>query len=513
MTEMILSGDEVGEKLLEGINLVADTVAPTFGPQAKTVILQGNPPLVINDGVTITKYVRSEDPYVQMGVQLVQDLASKAQSKAGDGTTTACILARALCNELHKYRSEKTIHEWRLHLTEVRDDLLEYLSESSIPVEEEDIGKIATIAANNDEQLGELIAKVFMAVGRNGVVSVEESLDLNTSFEIKEGLELESGYISHLFANRDNGDCVLENPLILSTNKIIRKFQDILPSLEYAAQQGRPLLVVCRGLQNIALQNILMNVAQGRLDVGVIETPNYGDSQLDELKDLVAVVGGSVYSDEGDDDLRVVNGDTLGEATKVIIDKINTTIIGGKGGDVEERIATLRKLYELGTNEFVKESVSKRISRLSGGIAVIRVGAGSSVEMRDTKERLDDALNATKAALDGGYIVGGGLTLLKYGKKWPSESDSDYRMGQTVTSSPLMTLLKNSESEFVKDSALINRWTLQKDWNGFNAKEVSISDLLVDGIIDPTLVTKSSVSAAFSIAMMFLTTEVAVKLE
>tara|TARA_R110000850_G_scaffold191932_3_gene318949 strand:- start:690 stop:1460 length:771 start_codon:yes stop_codon:yes gene_type:complete len=256
-----------------------------------------------------------------------------------------------------------------------------------------------------------------------------------------------------------------------------------------------------------------MNVAQGRLDVGVIETPNYGDSQLDELKDLVAVVGGSVYSDEGDDDLRVVNGDTLGEATKVIIDKINTTIIGGKGGDVEERIATLRKLYELGTNEFVKESVSKRISRLSGGIAVIRVGAGSSVEMRDTKERLDDALNATKAALDGGYIVGGGLTLLKYGKKWPSESDSDYRMGQTVTSSPLMTLLKNSESEFVKDSALINRWTLQKDWNGFNAKEVSISDLLVDGIIDPTLVTKSSVSAAFSIAMMFLTTEVAVKLE
>jgi chaperonin GroEL len=512
---VILNGKEVGEKLLEGISLVADTVAPTFGPQAKTVILQGNPPVVINDGVTITKYVRSEDPYAQLGVQLVQDLASKAQSKAGDGTTTACILARALCKSLHEFRDARSIHEWRTYLTDVRDGLLSYLDDSSIPVTDDDIQKIATIAANNDEKLGELIAEVFKAVGRNGVVSVEESLDLNTSFEIKEGLELESGYISHLFANRDNGDCVLENPLILSTNKIIRKFQDILPACEYASQKGRPLLLVCRGLQNMALQNVLLNVAQGRLDVGVIETPNYGDAQLDELKDLIAVVGGKAYSDEADDDLRIVNENTLGSCSKVVIDKVKTTIVGGNGGEaVVERIEALRKLHELGTNEFVKESISKRISRLSGGIAVIRVGAGSSVEMRDTKERLDDALNATKAALDGGYIVGGGLTILKFQTHWPQEKPVDYRMSMATLLSPIDTLMGNSEFPLAEYDIVINRWIEDKEgWQGFNAKEVTISDLLIDGIIDPTLVTKSSVSAAFSIAMMFLTTDVAVLLE
>jgi len=509
---VILNGKEVGEKLLEGISLVADTVSPTFGPQAKTVILQGNPPVVINDGVTITRYVRSEDPYAQLGVQLVQDLASKAQSKAGDGTTTACILARALCKSLHEFRDDRSIHEWRNYLTNVRDGLLGYLDSKSIPVDDDDIQKIATIAANNDEKLGELIAEVFKAVGRNGVVSVEESLDLNTSFEIKEGLELESGYISHLFANRDNGDCVLENPLILSTNKIIRKFQDILPACEYASQKGRPLLLVCRGLQNLALQNVLLNVAQGRLDVGVIETPNYGDAQLDELKDLIAVVGGKAYAEEADDDLRIVNENTLGSCTKVVIDKVKTTIIGGEGGEaVVERIETLRKLHELGTNDFVKESISKRISRLSGGIAVIRVGAGSSVEMRDTKERLDDALNATKAALDGGYIVGGGLTLSQYYPYWKHEMPSDDFMSKSVLSAPIETLLNNCEFELENEQVLTG-W-MEGGSQGFNAKTIAISNLLEDGIIDPTLVTKSSVSAAFSIAMMFLTTDVAVLLE
>jgi len=512
---MILNGKEVGEKLLEGINLVADTVSPTFGPQAKTVILQGNPPVVINDGVTITKYVRSEDPFAQLGVQLVQDLASKAQSKAGDGTTTACILARALCNQLNKHRNERTVHQWRLHLTEVRDSLLSYLDGQSIEVLDEDIEKIATIAANNDEALGKIISEVFNAVGRNGVISVEESPDLDTTFEVKEGMELDSGYISHLFANQDSGECVLENPLVLSSNKVIRKFHEILPACEFAAKMGRPLLIVCRGLQNIALQNIIMNVAQGRIEVGVIETPNYGDSQLDELQDLVAVVGGKAYTTEGDDDLRIIDEESLGSCRRVVIDKIKTTIIDGKGGSkLSERIASLRKLYELGNNEFAKESISNRISRLSGGVAVIRVGAGSSVEMRDTKERLDDALNATKAALDGGYIVGGGLTILRFQQHWPQEIPSDYEMSMAILLSPIDTLMGNSEFHLANYDIVMNRWILDSNgWQGFNAKEVTVSDLLSDGIIDPTLVAKSSISAAFSIAMMFLTTDVAVLLE
>jgi len=498
---MILHGEEARAKILEGINLVANTVSPTLGPQAKTAILQGNPPIVINDGVTISKYVSSQDPYVQMGVQLVQNLASKAQSKAGDGTTTACILAQALCNGIEEHRGSLPIHAMRNLFEHERNELLLTLDSYSTPVEDGDIKKIATIAANNDEVLGEIISEVFEAVGRNGVITVEESHALLTDYEIREGLELDKGFITHLFANQDNGDCLLEKPLVFITNKVIRKFQDILPACEYAAKVGRPLFVICRDLQNLALQNILANVIQGRLDIGVIQAPNYGDSQLDELKDITAIIGGRVYSDEADDDLRMVNEESFGSCDRVVIDQMKTTIIGGEGGDVDERIETLRKLYELGSNEWVKEGISKRISKLKGGVAVIKVGAGSSVEMRETKERLDDALNATKAALDGGYIVGGGLSLLRAAK-------SKYSMHEVVVSAmqaPVDTLFSNSG---------LTRRKLNPAKNiGLNAKTGLIEDLLKAGVIDPTTVTKSSVSAAFSIALMFLTTEVAVLIE
>ena len=266
---MILHGNDARQKILEGINLVANTVKPTLGPQARTAILQGNPPVVINDGVTISKYVSSNDPYVQMGVQLVQNLASKAQSKAGDGTTTACVLAQALCNNMSE-KDLQNITSTRQQLQNDRDTILRNLDKYSKPVEDEDIGKIATIASNNDEQLGSIIAEVFKEVGRDGVVSVEEGHGLHTEYEIREGLELDKGFITHLFANQDNGDCVLEKPLVFVTNKIIRKFQDILPACEYAANAGRPLFLICRDLQNLALQNILANVIQGRLDIGVI---------------------------------------------------------------------------------------------------------------------------------------------------------------------------------------------------------------------------------------------------
>ena len=502
---MILHGEEARKKILEGINLVANTVKPTLGPQARTAILQGNPPVVINDGVTISKYVSSKDPYVQMGVQLVQNLASKAQSKAGDGTTTACVLAQALCNNMSE-EELKNITSTRQKLQEHRDIILRNLDKYSKPVKDNDIGKIATIASNNDEQLGSIIAEVFKEVGRDGVVSVEEGHGLHTEYEIREGLELDKGFITHLFANQDNGDCLLEKPLVFVTNRIIRKFQDILPACEYAAKEGRPLFLICRDLQNLALQNILANVIQGRLNIGVIQAPNYGDSQLDELKDITAIVGGRVYSDEADDDLRIVNEESFGSCDRVVIDQLKTTIIGGDGGNVEERIATLRNIYELGTNEWAKESISNRISKLKGGVAVIKVGAGSAVEMRETKERLDDALNATKAALDGGYIVGGGLSIIK--------ASVGLGLGSTTMASmfaPLNTLLENSNAdidEVFED--MIHE--IQKDI-GFNAKSGKKENLLKAGIIDPTNVTKSSLSAAFSIALMFLTTEVAVLIE
>jgi chaperonin GroEL len=503
---MILHGDEAKETLLAGIDLVANTVRPTLGPQARTAILQGNPPVVINDGVTIAKYVSHEDPYVQMGVQLIQNLASKAQSKAGDGTTTACIIAQELCHAILD-EDVDNFHSFRLLFESARDRMIEALDSLSTEITDDSIQAIATIAANNDAKLGEIIAQVFDKVGRDGIITIEEGHGLITEFDFREGLMLDNGYISHLFSNQDNGDCVLEKPIVFVTNKELRNFKDILPALEYSTEQGRPLFIICRDLTGSALSNVLANVIQGRIDVGVIQAPNFGDAQLDELADIVAVVGGRIYSHEANDDLRIVNGDTFGSCDRVVMNQTDTTIIGGKG-DVKERIASLRELYKVATNDWVKERVSTRISKLQGGVAVIKVGAGSAVEMRETKERLDDALNATKAALQEGVIVGGGLGLLKAFDLLEDKKGLNWLSRALL--SPLEALMINGGLDINDDFD----WE-DIDWNndiGYNATNNKIENLVKAEILDPVKVTKSSFSAAMSIALMFLTTEVSVLL-
>jgi chaperonin GroEL len=507
---MIKFGDEVKQKLLQGINLVADTVRPTLGPQARTAILQGNPPIVINDGVTIAKHVSHDDPYIQMGVQLVQSLALKAQSKAGDGTTTACVLAQALCNHIMALNISN-IHRFKEELETTRDAMLEVLDELAIPVEGvEKILEVATIAANNDPVLGQLIADVFSFVGKDGVISVEEGHGLTTEYELKQGLELENGYLSHLFANQDNGECVLEKPLILTTNKAIINFADLLPALEYASSQSSPLLIICSDLQGSALSNVLANVVQGRIQVGVCRAPNHGDARLDELKDVISVVGGKLFSNEAKDDLKIVDASCFGSCDKVVLNQVDTTIVGG-GGDVDaiqDRVDSLTELYKIANNDWIRERLTTRIARLKGGVAVIRVGGGSSVELRETKERLDDALNATKAALQEGVIVGGGLGLLV---AWAELNRRDMDLNplySDVFMTPIDVLIKNADGR----SHLWDR--IEPDSViGFNAKSRKIENLWEAGVIDPVKVTKSSLSAAFSIALMFLTTEVAVLLE
>ena len=506
---MIKFGDEVKEKLLQGINLVADTVRPTLGPQARTAILQGNPPVVINDGVTIAKHVSHEDPYVQMGVQLVQNLAFKAQSKAGDGTTTACVLAQALCNYL-KAIDISNVHEFREELEKARDGMLQALDELSVPVEGGDkVLEVATIAANNDPVLGELIASVFHFVGKDGVISVEEGHGLTTEYELRQGLELENGYISHLFANQDNGECLLEKPLVLTTNKAILNFADLLPSLEYASSQSRPLLIICADLQGSALSNVLANVVQGRIQVGVCRAPNHGDARLDELKDIVSVVGGKLFSNEAKDDMKIIDASSFGSCEKVVLNQVNTTIIGGIGreDEIHERVESLTELYKSANNDWVRERLTTRIARLKGGVAVIRVGGGSSVELRETKERLDDALNATKAALQEGVIVGGGLGIIQAFSHLNSK-EKLHPMFSDVFLTPTEVLLGNADA----DSKLWDDIHAE-EMIGFNAKTRTVENLWDAGVIDPVKVTKSSLSAAFSIALMFLTTEVAVLLE
>jgi len=502
---LILNGKEVKLKLLEGIDLVADTVKPTLGPQAKTVILQNNPPVIINDGVTITKYISHDDPYVQMGVQMVQNLASQAQDKSGDGTTTACILAQAICHSLMKIEDDST-YTMNKTLNGLKEVVLNALEERTIEITDSDIIDIATIAANNDRVLGELIQEALNLVGRDGVVTVEESNNYNTKLIHREGMEIPEGYISHLMCNTEGGSVEFENPLIFMSNIPFRAFKDILPMLEYSSAQGRPLLIICKGMESNALNNLIMNLLNKTVECAVILAPNFGDAQIDELGDIQSLVGGKIYNFESKDDATSIVAGDFGTCSKVIITKEKTTFVGGEG-DTDIRIKSLKEVaetmkgYDLGR-------IKSRISRLKGGVATIKVGASSSIEMRETKERLDDALNATKAALESGIVLGGGMTLFDI-----AETDNIPNWFKDALMKPFVVLKNNGG---FKDDILCRKIkSLRKDNPnmGYNALTNTYSDLDEAGVYDPVKVTANSFLAAMSIAQLFYSTEVAVLVE
>ena len=501
---MIIQGKEVKEKLLQGIDLVANTVKPTLGPQAKTVILQNNPPVIINDGVTITKYISHEDPYVQMGIQMVQNLASQAQDKSGDGTTTACILAQALCHSLMKYNKVST-HAMNNNLLSLKEEVLYELGNRTIQVKDTDILNVATIAANNDRYLGNLIQEALNMVGRDGIVTVEESKNYNTEMVHREGMEINEGYISHLMCNTENGKVEFDNPLIFLSNLSLRKFSDIMPLLEFSAANNQPLIIFCKGMDGSALNNLVMNLVNKTVQCAVVMSPNFGDAQLDELTDIKTLIGGNVFVEESKDDPKVFTTTDLGNCSKVVITKETTTIIGGEG-DTKERINGLKELAKtLKGHELSR--VKSRISRLNGGVATIQIGASSTMEMRETKERLDDALNATKAALESGIVLGGGMTLYDIANngdmpKWFSDA----------LLKPLEVLKQNGGFKELDADELTNLRKNNKNI-GYNALTNMYSDLHQAGVYDPVKVTKNSFLAAMSIAQLFYSTEVAVLVE
>jgi len=504
-----LNGEEVKQKLLQGINLVADTVKPTLGPQAKTVILQGNPPVVINDGVTITKYVSHDDPYVQMGVQLVQNLASKAQEGSGDGTTTACILAQAFCNELMKNEEQLTTHDFNLLMESLREQTINFLNSISIEVNDNDIMNVATIAANNDSALGELIQEAFNTVGRDGVITVEESNNYQTQLILREGMEIQEGYLSHLMCNTESGKVEFDNPVVFMSNMSLRHFKDIMPLLEYSASQSRPLLIMCKGMDGSALNNLIMNLINKTVECAVVMSPNFGDAQIDELSDIQSLIGGKVFVEESKDDSKLFTETDLGTCSKVIITKETTTFIGGEG-NTEERIKSLKQqAQELKGHDLAR--IKARVSRLKGGIATIKVGASSSIEMREKKERLDDALNATKAALEEGIVVGGGVPFIRLA--YAIEAPEWFRKSVVK---PYRVLMDNAN---YTEQTRVVEFEIEKtidgtnpNW-GFNAVSCQHEDLFNAGVFDPVKVSKNSFLAALSIAQLFYSTDVAVLVE
>ena len=498
---MIVIGDEARDKMLKGINLVADAVKPTLGPMAKTVVLmEHGKPIIVNDGVTVAKAVNDEDEFVNMGAKLLIEVATQAQSLAGDGTTTACVLAQAFCEKgMELIKEGANPVNVSNDLKEVADEISKELLSLAKPISDsKEINNVATIAANNDEEIGGLIANAIETVGNSGVITVSESQDMNTTLEVVNGLEIQRGYRHHHFAfDKEKNQTEMDNPLILVSNLNIVRFQELVPLLEKVADTKRPLVLISRQLEEHAMANLIVNVMNGVVKVCPIESPDYGHVS-DALLEDIAIVTGAKYIDfHANHKLEEVEIEDLGTADKVTI-KENKTIIVNGGGEqekVEERAKMIEGHYDLAKNDFQLDKMKTRVAKLLGGVAVLKIGASSEVEMRDTMERVDDALNATRAAIELGIIKGGGYELASM------ETESDFK---ECLKEPYYQILKNAGINPHK------HYANDTDIYQINAKTGEIIDLFEEGIIDPVKVTLSSLNSAASVAALVLTSEVLV---
>jgi chaperonin GroEL len=510
----ILSGKEARDSLLEGLNLVANTIKVTLGPKAKTVVLKerNSPPFIVNDGVTIAKAIEDDNEFVQMGVELIQEVASKTQENTGDGTTTAVILAQQLCNDGMAMISSGTDSiRLKNEIEEALTEVINLLDAEALPVEgRETLEFVATIAANNDPELGKLIADVVEEVGRDGIITVEESQNVNTSYEVIEGMEIERGYLSHMMTNnQEAGTWEAEDVLILMTNDVIDNFQELIKVLEISVNEKKPLLIICKELEGNAFPNLLVNLMQQTIKVCAIRAPDWGDDQIEMLTDISCLVGGKVYNkDIGEEWSTISDSISLGRADKVIVDRTKTVIINEteeyQTENIKERVNILTGQMKNAPNDWAAEKLHRRIGKLTGGVAVVKVGAVTETELRDKKERLDDAMNATKAALQEGIIVGGGLTLDNIARKIGSGKSEGAGLLAIALQRPMKQIAENSgieldTNEFDSDAFI-----------GYNAQTGEYCDLMKAGVLDPVKVTKNAVMVACSIASLILTTEVLV---
>ena len=500
----ILYDEEAREKLMEGINLVANTIKCTLGPQARTVVIkQNNKPVVINDGVTIAKAIKSDDEFVQMGVELMQEVASQAQENSGDGTTTATIMAQQLCYYgLNAVKSGDNPVELKKMLDNDVRFVLDKLDNMSTKIKgREELESVATIAANNDSELGELIADIVDEVGRDGIISIEDGQSLDTTFDIIEGMELESGYMSHLMINNEEGThCEFENCLVLMSNETINNIQELLPALEISMSEKKPLLIMCKELEGTAFPNLLANVHNKIINACSMKTPDFGDEQVEILKDVQSMIGGKVFNADLGMKISDVTLEDLGLVNKVKIGQLSTTMIheatSEQDNSINARAQELLNQMKAQKNEWFKEKLHKRIGRLTGGVALIKVGGSTDTEIRETKERLDDALNATRAALQEGIVVGGGLAL------WNCVDDGLCGIMRSALKAPIRQLAENSGHEL--------SYTQLSERDGFDANNDCYADMWEAGILDPVKITKSALITAASIAGLVFTTEVLV---
>ena len=515
----IVYGEEAREKLLEGIDTVANAVKVTLGPAARTVVLEKSwgSPSIINDGVTIAKDIELGEPFANMGAKLIQEVASKTQDNAGDGTSTASILAQSLCHHgLKNMESGSSPVELKAGFDQAIEAVVDSLKDRSVPVEtSETIKQVATIASNNDEEIGSLIAEAVDAVGRDGVITVEEAKSIETSLNVVEGMEFNKGYMSpYMITDREKREAVHESPLILLTDHTINSAQDLLPTLEASVQQKRPLVIVAKDIEGEALATLVLNVVSKVVKAVAVKAPGFGDEISEQLEDIAVLTGAKpLFKDQGAD-LKAQGPSSLGSADRVIVAKNKTTVVGG-GGDkkaTEERAELLRGQAKLSTSKWDREKIEKRVGKLTGGVAVLKIGAATETEVKETKARVDNALNATRAAMAEGVVAGGGVTLLRARevlKGLAESAEGDRAIGINLVYDALAAPTRQISANAGADGDdVISKILSNDDENfGYNARSGEYVNMVDSGILDPAKVTRNALESAGSIAGLVLTTE------
>ncbi|TXJ51187.1 chaperonin GroEL [Brachyspira aalborgi] len=516
--KQLLFDEEARRALMRGVDSLANAVKVTLGPRGRNVVIDKKfgPPTIINDGVTIAKEIELEDPFENMGAQIVKEVATKTNDVAGDGTTTATVLAQAMVKEglknvtsganpmLIKRGIEKAVNEIVAHIK----------SEAKQIKGKEEIAQVATISANNDNEIGELISDAMEKVGKEGVITVEEAKSLETNLSLVEGMQFDRGYISPYFVtNADSMTAELEDALVLLYEKKISNMKELLPVLEKIAQTGKPFIIIAEDIESEALATLVLNKMRGVLNVCAVKAPGFGDRRKAMLEDIAILTGGQVISEDLGMKLENATLEQLGKAKKITVDKENTTIVegGGKKGEVQARVSVIKKQIEETDSDYDREKLQERLAKLSGGVAVINIGAATEVEMKEKKARVEDALSATRAAVEEGVIPGGGITYLHAQAKLDSIKleNADEQVGVNIVKRAIEEPIRMIAANAGLDGSVVAIEAKKQKGNmGFNALTNEWVDMLKTGIIDPAKVSRSALQNAASIASQVLTAEV-----
>ncbi len=510
-------GDDARQRILKGVNILSNAVRITLGPKGRNVVLDKSfgAPTVTKDGVSVAKEIEVKDKFENMGVQMLKEVASKTSDIAGDGTTTATVLAQSIVTEgLKSVAAGMNPMDLKRGIDKAVIAVVKELEKNSKPCDDEkSIAQVGTISANDDSAIGDIIAEAMNKVGKEGVITVEEGQALENELDVVEGMQFDRGYLSPYFINNQQSMSVeLEEPYVMLHDKKISNIRDLLPLLEAVAKSGRPLLIVAEDIEGEALATLVVNTIRGIVKVAAVKAPGFGDRRKAMLEDLATLTGGTVISEEVGLTLEKVGLDDLGSAKRIVITKDDTTVIdgAGKASDIESRINQVRKQIEDSTSDYDTEKLQERVAKLAGGVAIIKVGAATEIEMKEKKARVEDALHSTRAAVEEGVVPGGGVALLRALKALDGMKgdNDDQNIGINIIrramQEPLRQIVMNAGGE---PSVVVNEVLKRKDNEGYNAATDEYGDMIKMGILDPTKVTRSALQNAASIAGLLITTE------